>query len=299
MPEDQNTIGDLWTNHSSRILMELGWNTVGTLNMDLPGLDGKEKGVDALFFYEDPSTRVVEGVLVESKSYSHSSFDTEKIPKWINIIKQKLDNLRNSGEVYSQFPRLEKVNLRNAFLMIQIRDISDNLKYQSQLLESYKKVDVRERGKSNQTNIFIFENERTRRIFSVINSLKFENLDYKFYYPSFNGTRNISSNILNIQGLLSNFIITRKITDGKAEDDFCIYFFGKPKYVDFANLYDGLLKMQIIHAEGVLKICYFFDDDEFHKIKEDIKSLFFTNGEFKFTLQKLTEINSAPHWLES
>ena len=64
MGERQRKLGDSWNECAGRLLKQLGWVHVGDSDMDLPGIDSKEYGIDSIMKYQVAGKKMMQTVLL-------------------------------------------------------------------------------------------------------------------------------------------------------------------------------------------------------------------------------------------
>ena len=126
MAERQVKLGESWNECARRLLQLLGWKFIGDSDMDLPGTDSKEYGVDSILKYKVAGKSSMQTALLESKRYAKDSIKSETLQQWLERVQKKLSMLRNSKELLKEFTDLEDCLPTNlGVIMVWVHDADE------------------------------------------------------------------------------------------------------------------------------------------------------------------------------
>lgn len=285
MPEDQSYNGDVWNDQAATLLTKFNWIPLGDSNVDLPNDEGKKSGVDRLFTYID-SLRVetTEAVLVEAKRYKSTNFSASSLQTWIRTVDNKLNTLKSSGDLQEKLPVLADVRFRTGVIVVWFHDVDEFYKFR-ETLTSYK-ANVKLTRKAQPSNkIYVLDNEIILRLASMYEQIeqlnsKFDNR-FRFYYPSVDLHPVKRSSVLNLNYMVSKFILG-DFSDENGVENRVVFYFGNLALEDFQRLKHALVSFSYIDDDKPLILyTYQRDDEEFRKIKGELPSLFKTKIDLK------------------
>jgi hypothetical protein len=308
MAEDQGVNGDRWTDHATVLLRRLGWEKVADSNIDIPGNDGLEHGIDSLFKYEDGARVIKEGVFVEAKNYATTSFSASKIKDWVATLDEKIDSLRKSSDFYETYPAMSNTKARNGLLVMWFSDIKNFDHFKPKLLDAMLSVNTPKSRSSRASNrLFVMANDEILRLCSLANAVQDWEKDFakdgsenvKFVYPS-NFKKPVQQlPTLNLEYMYSKFILARSEHTSKDlhKTSDIVFYFGKNNTESYARLRDGLLTMNAINRSNDLYIYQYNRDIDFRKIKPDVEKLFKEEGYPQVTLRSMDQLADLPTWM--
>jgi hypothetical protein len=278
MAEDQGVNGDIWNDQATNLLTKFQWTTLGDSNIDLPNEDGSKSGVDRLFtFTESLRTSFTEGVIVEAKRYKTDSFSSSALQTWITTLDKKLNKLRSSSDLHEKFPILADIPLRTGVIVIWFHNVHDYHTYKT-TFKTYM-ANMKLGRKSQASNkIYVLENDAILKLASLYISIKELNAKvndkFRFYYPSVDLYPAKRSTSLNINYMMSKFILGDFI-DNNGIENRVVFYFGGLGIEDFQRLKHALVYYSYTDNDKPLIIyTYMRDDDEFRKVKTEIIKLF-------------------------
>lgn len=257
MAEKQGKLGDNWNNCAGRLLKKIGWQHIGDSNMDLPGSDDKEYGVDSIYKYTVAGKSTMQTVILESKRYQQSSVNASNLQKWVERLKEKLSQLRNSKELMNQFPELEDCSPTNlGIIMCWVHD--GEKKYLNETFQRYlESIIINTGAKSGAySRIMVLDNRRIVNLCSMIDELnKFD--DYDFVYPSgiIDNDVLIKQKVLSIEYMMSDIIIAEGRKDDKIFS--VVFYFGQITESSVSSLLELLQVYQRIENKKLLVIYYY------------------------------------------
>ncbi len=307
MPEDQGVNGDRWTNEASRFLVRLNWEKVADSNIDIPGVDGREHGIDAMFTYKLLPNDESEGVFLEAKNYSKDSFKIGMLQDWVNVINQKILDIKRSEEFYKKYPAfINGVKVRNGLLAIWINDLDNDKAFREKFTKALVSISV-PRGRLGRINrLFILTNDNILRLCSLIDTIgKLKSTDqsqdneYYFWYPATNRTSAIYSNVLNLEYMYSKFVFVKVGSKGlRPSDRNVVCYFGARDVQSYSKLRDAMLLYQFVSNNNQLTIYSYQDDKDFRKIKPDVEKLFTDIGSQKVDFCEMNAFSRLPGWIK-
>lgn len=274
MAEDQGVNGDIWNDQATALLTQFNWEKLGDSNIDLPNEEKGKSGVDGLFTYVDSlKANLTEGVIVEAKRYNTDSFSSSSLQTWITVLDKKLTNLKNSEELRGKFPILGDIPLRMGIIMIWFHNVNEYHNFKSTFLNYQTNVKL---GRKNQPSnkIYVLENDAILRLASLHLSIKELNSKiedrFQFYYPSVDLYPAKRSKTLNINYMISKFILG-DFTDNEGVENKVVFYFGALSMESFQRLKHALISYSYIDNDKPLIIfTYHRDDEEFRKIKPEV-----------------------------
>jgi hypothetical protein len=311
MPEDQGVNGDRWTDQASRLFKKAGWDKIADSNIDVPGVDGLQHGIDALFCYEDGfSPKMKQGVFLEAKRYAVGSFQKQKLSDWVVKLDEKIRKLRTSQEFLQTYPYIGDAKLVNGVLAIWFHDLNNHPEFREKFVQYLAEVDVpRGRGsKMINLRLFILDNDKILRLASLLHTVEQWNKDncensLKFYYPSSarfgNSVQEMST--LNLEYIFSQFILAKaKITKGNNHFEVVdvVFYFGRLDINSFFRLREALLAYDMINQQNSLVIYkYLRESDNFRKIHPDVMKLFQEKYPKEVSIKDMETFNDLPTWM--
>lgn len=257
MAEKQGKLGDNWNDCADRLLKKLGWQHIGDSNMDLTGSDDKEYGVDSIYKYSVAGKSTMQTVILESKRYKQSSISATNLQKWVERLKEKLSQLRNSKELMNQFPELEDCSPTNlGIIMCWVHD--GEKKYLNETFQRYLESTIINTGAKSgaYSRIMVLDNRRIVKLCSMIDELnRFD--DYDFIYPSgiIDNDILVAQKVLSVEYMMSDIIISEGRKDGKSSS--IVFYFGQISERSVSSLLEFLQVYQRIENKKPLVIYYY------------------------------------------
>lgn len=257
MAERQGKLGDNWNVCAGCLLKSLGWQYIGDSNMDLPGSDDKEYGVDSIFKYAVAGKSRMQTVILESKRYQQTSIQSSTLQKWVERLKEKLSKLRNSKELSCLFSELEDCSpVDLGIIMCWVYD--GNATYLNDIFQRYLDSTIITSGVKSgaYSRIMVLDNRRIVKLCSMIEELKKYD-DYDFVYPSGIIDNNvlIAHKVLSVEYMMSDIIIAEGIKDGKESS--IVFYFGQITDRAVSSLLELLKMYQRIEDKKLLMIYYY------------------------------------------
>lgn len=262
MAEKQGKLGDNWNDCADRLLKKLGWQHIGDSNMDLTGSDDKEYGVDSIYKYSVAGKSTMQTVILESKRYQQSSISATNLQKWVERLKEKLSQLRNSKELMNQFPELEDCSPTNlGIIMCWVHD--GEKKYLNETFQRYLESTIINTGAKSgaYSRIMVLDNRRIVKLCSMIDELINKYDDYDFVYPSgiIDNDVLIMHKVLSVEYMMSDIIIAEGRKDGKIFS--VVFYFGQITESSVSSLLEFLQVYQRVEEKKPLVIYYYDEID--------------------------------------
>lgn len=276
MAEDQGVNGDMWNDCAVRLCELFGWSHIGDKNMDLPGVDNKVHGIDALMEYESPNIDVKQSCFIESKRYSISSISFSKLRGWIEALRKKLELFAASQELLEEFPSLEEccqVNL--GIIMCWIHDAPSE-KYFTDTFNPYldKAIFNTAANRQSQKKICVLTNPRIIKLCGVADEISKNHAEYKFVYPSqlIGGRPLERTKVLTIEYALSDIILAERCYEGKYEN--VVFFMGQLSIPALNCLHQALTLYNFLEKDKTLVIFYHGSAIDARKITAEAQRIF-------------------------
>lgn len=294
--EDQHYNGDEWNKQIVSLLKLFGWIHIGDYDMDVKGHDGKNMGIDAIMQFETPLKNIPQLVVVESKRYKNSSFTKQLLEDWIIRLDKKLLNLRNSSKFYETFPIAQNCTISDTgIIAIWFSDIDEYQKFLPKYKTALQQISISTRSrKAGFNKIWVIDNWRLMRLFALqnaINDISDKGILKFVYSPRYCEDKPTErKTILSIEYMFSDIIFAeQKVEDGVHS---YIFYFGDLNYKSFQLLKSAYSKT-INWDKSKPIILYVYDaDDEFRKIKLDIKEKIFDG--FNIQIKIMQRNNNIP-----
>ncbi|MCM1140070.1 MAG: hypothetical protein NC453_16000 [Muribaculum sp.] len=276
MAEDQGVNGDMWNDCAVRLCELFGWSHIGDKNMDLPGIDNKDHGIDALMEYDSPNIDVRQSCFIESKRYSTDSVSYAKLRGWIETLRKKLELFAASQELLEEFPALEdccQVNL--GIIMCWIHDAPSE-SYFVDTFNSYldKAIFNTAPNRQSQKRICVFSNPQIIKLCGVADEITKKDANYKFVYPSqlIEGRPLERTKVLTIEYALSDIILAERFHEGKNEN--VVFFMGQLSIQALNCLHQALTLYNFLEKDKTLVIFYHGSTIEKRKIIAEAQRIF-------------------------
>lgn len=288
MAERQSKLGDSWNDCAIRLLKLLGWKHVGNKDVDLKGSDDKEYGVDSLMVYEVAGKTRKQTAILESKRYAIESIKNDTLQKWIDRLKEKLNALRNSPNLISEFKELEDCSPTNlGIIMVWVHDADEaylNGKFQRYL----KDVSLNTGAKPGAySRIMVLDNRRISMLCAMVDALKgFD--DFNFVYPAGiidNDTLD-SNKTLSVEYMMSD-IIMAECRDGRKKSS-VVFYFGKMTEPAVSVMMECLKVYQRVDSKKPLLVYYYDSSNDTINVINSFKN--------KDSLKKIIEFRKLTHY---
>lgn len=260
MAEKQSKLGDSWNRCAERLLKHLGWQHIGDSNIDLPGSDSKEYGIDSILKYAVAGKSMMQTAILESKRYKKASIQSGTLQKWIECVKDKLNALRNSKELLIEFDELDGSSPTNlGILMIWVHDADE--KYLNETFQKYlDNTIINTSTRGTYSRIMVLDNRRIVRLCSMVEALqKFD--DYNFVYPAgiVDNDAIVENHVLSVEYMMSDLIIAECQKDNVSSS--VVFYFGKMSESTINTLMEFLKVYQRIDSKKQL-IIYHYDHND-------------------------------------
>ncbi|MDT3401221.1 hypothetical protein [Mucilaginibacter terrae] len=299
MAEDQGVNGDYWNDQATALLTQFNWQKLGDSNIDLPNEEKGKSGVDSLFTYVDSLRKpFTEAVIVEAKRYKTDSFTSSSLQTWITILDRKLTNLKNSEELQEKFPVLKDIPLRTGLIVIWFHNFKEYHNFRSTFETYLAGVKVSRKNQSSN-KIYVLENDAILRLASLHMSIKELDTEsggkFQFYYPSVDLHPAKRSRTLNLNYMLSKFILG-DFADKNGTENKVVFYFGSLNIESFQRLKHALVTFSYLDDDKPLIIyTYLRDDEEFRKVRPDVIKLFKDHLE----LREMEILGDLPKFMRS
>lgn len=276
MAEDQGVNGDIWNDCAVHLMELLGWSHIGDKNMDLPGIDSKSHGIDALMRYETPQMAIPQSCLLESKRYAVESLNNTTVRNWIEALRKKIELFAHSEELNEEFPPLKDCCSINLGLIMCWVHNAPNETYFEDTFSKYLSASIFNTAATKHTfkRIMVFSNSRILRLCAIAAKMKEAANAYKFVYPSqlTGGQPMVKSSILSIEYACSDIILAERFI----QNEFCkvVFFLGKLSITSLKSLKDSLTFYNFIEHGKKLLIFYYGSHVENRKTIAEAANIF-------------------------
>lgn len=257
MAERQVKLGESWNECARRLLQLLGWKFIGDSDMDLPGTDSKEYGVDSILKYKVAGKSSMQTALLESKRYAKDSIKSETLQQWLERFQKKLSMLRNSKELLKEFTDLEDCLPTNlGVIMVWVHDADEA--YLNQIFQRYLESTVINTGGrlGAYSRIMVLDNRRITKLCAMIEALKNYD-DFNFVYPSgiVDNDAIEENKVLSVEYMMSDIIIAECRKGRKPAS--VVFYFGKMSEPSVEALMEFLKVYQRVDSKKTLDIYYY------------------------------------------
>lgn len=106
-------------------------------------------GIDTFLRYPSPHLSHPQSLILEAKRYATNNFHDSTLKKWIDILDKKIIKLRNSQELFEQFPVLEESStLNTAIIVVWFHDWNENRSFHKEYLSILSGIKISSHPKS-------------------------------------------------------------------------------------------------------------------------------------------------------
>lgn len=257
MGERQRKLGDSWNACAGRLLKQFGWIHIGDSDMDLPGIDSKEYGIDSILKYQVAGKKMMQTVLLESKRYAMTSIQAGTLQNWLETLKNKLNKLRNSKELLKEFEELEECSPTNlGIIMLWVHDADESF-LNDTLQKRIENTIINTSGRVGAySRIMVLDNRRIVRLSSMMDALKgFD--DYDFVYPAgiIDNETIVENKVLSVEYMMSDMILAECKKADKLSS--VVFYFGKMTESNVNTLLEFLKVYQRVDSKKELQIFYY------------------------------------------
>ncbi|WHH59187.1 hypothetical protein [Petroclostridium sp. X23] len=264
MPEDQNVVGDYWTDETIALLTKLGWQQRGARNFDIDcskhkkQRNGQGHGIDCLFSYYDPYLNRTNGIIVESKSRQWDGLSKSKLESFITQVMSCLECAQEA----SQLQEFGFDAINTALIVCWCNDGNYNHSQYIDRLRSLKYP-----LKLREMTIYLASNYDILRWCSIIDtmsSIKNNSLEFKFCYPYIvnNNSDLCEDNYLTLFYLYSKYIFARnkvrKVLGDttKVIEQSIVFYFDEVSLSGLQFMYDAFRQYQLQRADEFIIYLY-------------------------------------------
>lgn len=257
MAEQQGKLGNFWNDNVVALVEKLGWKHIGDKDMDLPGTDEEDHGIDCLLSYENPGKTIRQTVLLESKHYAKTSLSPSKLRGWIETLHKKQNVLKASEDLQKEFPSLADCSETNlGVIMCWVHDADED--YLSNTFQNYlESASIPSAPRTGvYSRIMVLDNRRIVRLVSMLQELK-KAKSYSFVYPSAinDNTQIERTTVLSVEYMMSNIILSE--CEVKSGTVTTVFYFGEMEIPAIETLFGFLGKYQQLDKDRSIKIYYY------------------------------------------
>lgn len=293
MAEKQAKEGNFWNDNVVALVEELGWKHIGDKDMDLPGTDDEDHGIDCLLSYENPGKTIQQTVLLESKNYAKKSLSPSRVRGWIETLHKKQNALKASGDLQNEFPSLADCSETNlGVIMCWVHGADEE--YLGDTFQNYlESATIPSAPRTGvYSRIMVLDNRRIVRLVSMLQELK-KAKSYSFVYPSAinDNTQIERTKVLSVEYMMSNIILSECV--GKKDTFTTVFYFGEMEIPAIETLFGFLSKYQQLDKDRSIKIYYYEHGDKTANVINHFKG----DDEYdniKFVRMQNLAINAVP-----
>jgi hypothetical protein len=282
MAEDQGVNGTIWNKEANAILSWFGWETIGDIDMDIVGDDGRTYGIDTFIKIGSPLSNLPLSAILEAKCYATKSFSQATLQNWVNILDKKLSKLKFSGDLQAKFPIIDDCKSMNlGIIVIWFHDTTNYPLFQNKFKEALNNLKVSNRPKMSggYNKILIIDNEVITKLCSlhtaITSSKSLQNKEISFFYPSIlrDGKATVRKKLLSPEYVFSKVILAE--AKGSNDDsENVVFYFGNTGLDSFKQLRDQLSKYSVLDEQKKLVLFIYYSNNEFRKIKPELEKIF-------------------------
>lgn len=292
MAEQQGKSGDNWNDTVVALAKAFGWEHIGDKDMDLPGTDEEDHGIDALMCYSSPGKTIKQTVLVESKHYAKNSLSPKRLKGWIECLHKKQNALRASGDLQKEFPLLTECSETNlGVIMCWVHDADEE--YLSGTFQNYLENAIITSAPRTgvYSRIMVLDNRRIVRLVSMLQELR-KAKEFCFVYPAgINDNIQLErSNVLTVEHMMSNIILTQCLNTKGVYTS--VFYFGEMEVNALETLFAFLSKYQQLDSDCSIRIYHYENNERTVNVTNHFKVSDYKNVKF-FRMQQLS-IDSEP-----
>jgi hypothetical protein len=296
MGENQSVDGHRWNVQFNYFLSALGWQQLGDSRIDILGADGKKRGVDSVFYYEDPlheSRR--EGFLVEAKRYSWDNSTPSELQNWYNDMLDCLDHLPRSPDFIDKYSPPQPTRFISGILAIWHHDNYRHETFQQRL----ERLELPRRRQPR--SIYVVSNWTILRVAAVLDEVKrlsaeSDVREIEFFFPHRATPRPIQGMTVPIEYLVSKYMfVTRRrlVTDSnftRPVEEKLVFYFGSldRKSLEFVHHVSNQIQ---IANNPVIVYC----SDDIYEYRSQIEDFRRTHNHYE--IRQLHLSTQIPEWL--
>ncbi|WET68788.1 hypothetical protein [Sphingobacterium sp.] len=277
MAEDQSYDGGQWNKEFCKLLSFFGWEHIGDYDMDIVTEESKERGVDSLFTFFNPYLENNEGIIIESKRYQTSSFQTGSIKKWTETLETKISKCKNSGEFHDLFPVFKKLSFCHGIIGIWCPDESTTA-FNTKFIKELESTNISPKRTASIDKIVILSNNKILELASMYDIIRSINIEgnkskFHFFYRATDSYAACRSLTLTPLSMLGKYILGEFQDHGGVENK-VVFYFGELKIESFRLLRSALTQFGYIDKNKPLTIYTYTRDTNLRKIKSEIVKIF-------------------------
>lgn len=220
MGEQANKIGKKLEGFGEYLFSGFGWNELAR-DTEIQCSrkhqhDKQTHGLDLLMNFNNPYLGCNQGIIVECKNRQMKSITQSEIDKWLQELINAIECAQSAPEL--QYLEMGYSNLNTGLLLIHANDSFDTNKFKKYL--SNLKVPSRR----NPINIFIAGNEEINLWNSLRNKIEKDyTKEFKFIYPSIEGSNMEMGSYVTINQLYSKYIFGQDVVYIQKDEDGVVY----------------------------------------------------------------------------
>lgn len=154
--------------------------------------------------FDNPYLGCKQGIVVECKNRQMRSISQTEINKWLQELINAIECAQSAPEL--QYLNMGEMNLNTGLLLIHANDYFDTEKYKSYL------CNLKVPSRRNPINIFIAGNNEINMWNSLRNKIEKDfTKDFRFIYPSIEGSNMEIGNYITINQLYSRYIFAQDV----------------------------------------------------------------------------------------
>lgn len=299
MGEQANKIGKKLEGFGEELFSGFGWNELARdteIQCSRKHLHKKQThGLDLLMSFYNPYLGCKQGIVVECKNRQMKSITQSEIDKWLNELLYAIECAQSAPELENV--DIEHTNLNTGLLLIHANDNFNAVNFNRYLCNL--KVPTRR----NPINIFIAGNDEINRWNSLRYTIeKNYSKEFRFIYPSIEGSNMELGSYITINQLYSKYIFAQDVLNvQKVEDGLpytvpmvrkIIISFDDISIVSFKYMWSIFKAFQLQDAKELVFIFYPRKSDDVDFIKSNfIKTLYNVDPPITDEIEKKVKID--------
>lgn len=251
MAEDQKQAGDDGEERLVALLKALGWTKRGKLGIDIesdyhPDKKSNEYGIDGYMTYDGPYRDKERGIIIESKNKKWSSYSKQDVKDDAKKVLQKIE-AANHSEEFEEFVNFGEPRIVNSAVFGMWTRTEE--KFNADTFHGWVE-NISIRYKKQAFQILVLGNDELNRLASLhsqFTSLKEEDENAQFFYPSQSDSGSTSSDLLTLEYMISDFVFARMETSEVIagttieKDVGVVFFFGEVSLEALNFMYKAVL----------------------------------------------------------
>jgi len=209
MGEQATKIGKKLEGFGERLFTGFGWNELARdteIQCGRKSLHKKQThGLDLFMNFNNPYLGCKQGIIIECKNRQMKSITQAEVDKWLIELINAIECAQSAAELVDV--KTDDMNLNTGLLLIHANDA-----FRKDLFDKYLS-NLKVPSRRNPINIFVAGNEEINRWNSLRDKIEKDySIDFKFIYPSIEGSNMEMGKYITINQLYSKYIFAQDVT---------------------------------------------------------------------------------------